>query len=475
MFPIGIRIWDQNRMVYPVKFSVYLDTGKNISFIKTTVEGKRYQTFNYMMLAPAMAINGYIYEKDIVMVDGEDQKTGVVVYDKAEGKLVINTKSGKIAVNSSLEFCEILGNVYEDPDLLKEMKISFRDEVVAESFTGSSTEEEEEAVKKEVVRKETTPEIKKNDFAKKTEKPAEAQSAIKGTDKKSDVKPPWAGLDNKAPEKRPDFEFKTEPKKDDSTKGRPATDPNHTKKEEKPAEPKTSDKTSEKKVLEKEEEKKPDLDVVDSNLIMGAEDLPYLGDEDFEDEPLDESLLDDIDIDSIEEIEAPAEELPPDDLFGSEETEPEKKKAPAPSPKVCAKRATIYAIGRGGEESGPGTYSYMIEPDRGKPVKNTGNVKDTVSNKIQLTSIIEALKVLEGCENLKIYSDSKYVIFPFIKGWVYKWQANKWIKDSGSPVKDSDLWEELCALTKGINIQWEFVQNVSSVPQLAEICSKIGR
>lgn len=474
MFPIGIRIWDQDRMVYPVKFSVYLNTGKNISFIKTTVEGKKYHTFNYMMLAPAMAINGYIYEKDIVMVDGEEQKTGVVVYDREEGRFVINTRGGKIAINSSLEFCEILGNVYEDEGLLKEMKISFRDEVVKENFTDNSQEEKEE-IKKEVVKKETTPEVKKDSFVKKGENAPEAQTAAK-SDPKPEIKPPWTGLgDYKEKGTASIPEQKQE--KIISKNKKPSPELLSSEKTDVSAKPDTAKKETgetESKVPVKEEEKKPVLDAVDSNLIMGAEDLPYLGDEDFDDEPLDESLLDDIDIDSIEEIEAPVEELPPDDLFGNEESDIADKNS-SPVVKVRAGKATVYAIGRGGEENGPGTYSYIIEPDRGKTVKNTGNIENTVINKIQLTSIIEALKVIEGCENLKIYSDSKYVIFPFIKGWVYKWQANSWIKDSGSPVKDSDLWEELCILTKGINIQWEFVQNINSVPQMADMCSKIGR
>lgn len=85
MFPMGIRIWDQGRMVYPVKFSVYLDLEKNISSIKTLIEGKKYQTFNYMMLTTGIAINGYVYEKDIIMIDGEEDKVGIVEFDKMAG------------------------------------------------------------------------------------------------------------------------------------------------------------------------------------------------------------------------------------------------------------------------------------------------------------------------------------------------------------------------------------------------------
>ncbi len=76
-----------------------------------------------------------------------------------------------------------------------------------------------------------------------------------------------------------------------------------------------------------------------------------------------------------------------------------------------------------------------------------GGIRNTTNNRMELTALIEGLKVLKSKElALEIYSDSAYVINCFQQGWHNKWQMNGWITSKKEPVENMDLWKELLAL-----------------------------
>lgn len=78
----------------------------------------------------------------------------------------------------------------------------------------------------------------------------------------------------------------------------------------------------------------------------------------------------------------------------------------------------------------------------------SGAKKDTTNNVMEITAVLEALKLLkEECE-VEVYSDSAYVVNAFNQGWIYNWQKNNWKTASKEPVKNQELWEELYNLTK---------------------------
>ncbi len=67
---------------------------------------------------------------------------------------------------------------------------------------------------------------------------------------------------------------------------------------------------------------------------------------------------------------------------------------------------------------------------------------------MEITAVLEALKLLKFECEVEIYSDSAYVVNAFNQGWIYNWQKNNWKTASKEPVKNRELWEELYALTK---------------------------
>lgn len=111
------------------------------------------------------------------------------------------------------------------------------------------------------------------------------------------------------------------------------------------------------------------------------------------------------------------------------------------------KDVTIYTDGACSGNPGPGGWGAILMCD-GKQKEISGSNKDTTNNIMEITAVLEALKLLKVECNVKIYSDSAYVVNAFNQGWIYNWRKNNWKTASKDPVKNRELWEELYALTQ---------------------------
>ena len=111
------------------------------------------------------------------------------------------------------------------------------------------------------------------------------------------------------------------------------------------------------------------------------------------------------------------------------------------------KKVLIYTDGACSGNPGPGGWgAVLIYGENKKEI--SGNKKETTNNIMELTAVIEALKLLkEECE-VDLYSDSAYVVNGFNNGWIYNWQKNNWKTSNKEDVKNKELWEELYGLTK---------------------------
>ena len=77
----------------------------------------------------------------------------------------------------------------------------------------------------------------------------------------------------------------------------------------------------------------------------------------------------------------------------------------------------------------------------------SGGEAETTNNRMELSGVIAALSALkEPCE-VKLYSDSKYLVDAYTQGWVYSWHDNGWRRGKEA-LKNPDLWERLFALTE---------------------------
>lgn len=117
------------------------------------------------------------------------------------------------------------------------------------------------------------------------------------------------------------------------------------------------------------------------------------------------------------------------------------------------KKVTIYTDGACSGNPGPGGWGAILMYNE-KEKEISGACKDTTNNIMEITAVLEALKLLkEECE-VKVYSDSAYVVNAFNQGWIYNWRKNNWKTASKDPVKNQELWEELYNLVQKHKVEF---------------------
>ena len=110
-------------------------------------------------------------------------------------------------------------------------------------------------------------------------------------------------------------------------------------------------------------------------------------------------------------------------------------------------KVTIYTDGACSGNPGPGGWGTILMYNENKK-EISGGKDNTTNNVMELTAVIEGLKLLKFPCKVKLYSDSAYVVNAFNQKWIYGWLKNGWKNASKEPVKNKELWQELYELTK---------------------------
>ena len=85
----------------------------------------------------------------------------------------------------------------------------------------------------------------------------------------------------------------------------------------------------------------------------------------------------------------------------------------------------------------------------------------TTNNKMEMQAAIKALERLKHSHNIKLYSDSAYLVNG-MNSWIYSWQKNNCIKSDKKPVENKDYWLKLIELSKKHSIEFIKVKGHSS-------------
>ena len=110
-------------------------------------------------------------------------------------------------------------------------------------------------------------------------------------------------------------------------------------------------------------------------------------------------------------------------------------------------KVIIYTDGACSGNPGPGGWgSILMMGENRKEI--SGGKKDTTNNVMELTAVIEALKLLKRPCKVDLYSDSAYVVNAFLQNWIWGWIKNSWKNSNKEEVKNKELWQELFSLTK---------------------------
>jgi ribonuclease HI len=107
---------------------------------------------------------------------------------------------------------------------------------------------------------------------------------------------------------------------------------------------------------------------------------------------------------------------------------------------------TIYTDGacsNNGKAYSGGGWAYIALLPDSSLIRRSGYVPATTNNRMELLSVINALKQCSG--RITVISDSKYVVTG-ITEWVKSWKRNGWKTSTNKPVLNLDLWQELDVL-----------------------------
>ncbi len=125
------------------------------------------------------------------------------------------------------------------------------------------------------------------------------------------------------------------------------------------------------------------------------------------------------------------------------------------------KRINIYTDGAcSGNQNDKNIGGWGAILEYGEHIKEiSGGEFDTTNNRMELTALIEALAALrEKNLELRIFSDSSYLVNCFKEKWYLKWQANGWKSSGKAPVENRELWERLIELMEGQDIKFYLVK-----------------
>lgn len=106
------------------------------------------------------------------------------------------------------------------------------------------------------------------------------------------------------------------------------------------------------------------------------------------------------------------------------------------------KEVEIFTDGACQGNPGPGGWGAILRY-KGKEKEISGGDPDTTNNRMELTAVIEALRLLKEPCQVTVYSDSQYVCNGINKGWARGWKSRGWKKSDKSPALNPELWDAL--------------------------------
>lgn len=128
------------------------------------------------------------------------------------------------------------------------------------------------------------------------------------------------------------------------------------------------------------------------------------------------------------------------------------------------KKVEIFTDGACSGNPGPGGWAAILR--YGAHEKEiSGGEANTTNNRMELSAVIQALNLLKEPCQVKIYSDSKYIIDAVTQGWAKKWKANNWKRNKKDEALNPDLWEQLLQLLEKHHVEFEWVKGHAGHPE----------
>lgn len=136
-------------------------------------------------------------------------------------------------------------------------------------------------------------------------------------------------------------------------------------------------------------------------------------------------------------------------------------------------RVDLYTDGACSGNPGMGGWgAVLIGADQRKELSGAEN--DTTNQRMELAAAIGGLSALKYPCEVRLHSDSAYLINCFKDRWYERWQRNGWRNSKGDAVDNQDLWEELLHLSSVHKIEWIKVKGHSDNKE-NNCCDELAR
>lgn len=116
----------------------------------------------------------------------------------------------------------------------------------------------------------------------------------------------------------------------------------------------------------------------------------------------------------------------------------------------------IYTDGACKGNPGVGGWGALLR-SKGVERELFGGERETTNNRMELMGAISALEALKRHCQVRLHTDSKYVM-QGITEWIGNWKKRGWKTADKKPVKNEDLWRRLDTIVAEHEIEWIWVK-----------------
>jgi len=134
----------------------------------------------------------------------------------------------------------------------------------------------------------------------------------------------------------------------------------------------------------------------------------------------------------------------------------------------------IYTDGACRGNPGPGGWGVLLRYNS-QEKELWGGEAGTTNNRMELMAAIRALEALKRPSQVKLYTDSIYVM-KGITEWIHDWKRKGWRTADKKPVKNEDLWRHLDDEARHHKVEWHWVRGHAGHPgnERADALANLG-
>lgn len=129
---------------------------------------------------------------------------------------------------------------------------------------------------------------------------------------------------------------------------------------------------------------------------------------------------------------------------------------------MSEEKVEIYTDGACKGNPGPGGWGAVLFY-KGAERELWGGEAETTNNRMELMAAIMALAALKRHCDVRIVTDSQYVM-QGITEWMVNWKKRGWKTAAKQPVKNADLWQALDEQVNRHSVEWRWVRGHTGHP-----------